>query len=227
MLIAGFQKNSFVDYPKKIAAVVFTPGCNMRCWYCHNRHIIDGAPEELFAEEYVLDFLHRRQGMLDAVVITGGEPTLQQNLVPFIDMVRDLGYLVKLDTNGTNPQLLASLLSSGRLDYVAMDIKAPLEKYDVITPLMAVDMAKVRQSINLLRSSDVESEFRTTFAPNLTVDDAAQIAREIEGTKHYYIQQYRPRDGEDAPSHAPDTIRAAAAAAAAILGEGIVGIRGL
>ncbi|MBE6752798.1 MAG: anaerobic ribonucleoside-triphosphate reductase activating protein [Ruminococcaceae bacterium] len=224
MLIAGFQKNSFVDYPGKIAAVVFTPHCNMRCWYCHNRHIL-GHDAELLDEQAVLEFLDRRKGALDAVVISGGEPTLRANLPLFIDVLRDMGYLVKLDTNGTNPKMLASLIQAGKLDYVAMDIKAPFEKYGEITQVKD-DIAAIRQSATLLINGGIDYEFRTTFAPNLTPEDIGTLAREIQGAKRYYLQQYRPRDKEDPHSHTPEELNAAAECARAVLGDAVI-VRGL
>ena len=225
MLIAGFQKNSFVDYPGKVAAVIFAPYCNMRCRYCHNRHILSGDLE-FYDEDAILEFLDRRRGLLDAVVISGGEPTLRPNLSPFIDSIRELGYLVKLDTNGTAPLLLADLIRAGKLDYVAMDIKAPFDKYHTITGT-ADDLGAIRQSMNLLINSGIDHEFRTTFDPSLTPDDIAAIAAELVGTKHYFINQYRPRDDADPRAHSPETVRDATARAAAILGAERVSCRGI
>ncbi len=201
MLIAGFQKTSFVDYPGQPCAVVFTPYCNMDCVYCHNAHIIRrDAP--LMAEEPVLEYLEKRAGLLGAVVISGGEPTLQQNLEAFILRVRTFGYLIKLDTNGTKPQVLLSLLNKNLLDYIAMDVKAPAEKYDEITR-SHVDMDAIRRSITLIRNSGVAHEFRLTFAPELTPGDALETARMVKGCDRFYLQQYRPRNEQDLPAHAP------------------------
>lgn len=208
MLIAGLQKNSFVDYPKKLCAVVFTPGCNMNCWYCHNRHIISGEVD-LVPEREVLDYLERRKELLDAVVITGGEPTQRPDLRKFIEKVRRFGYLVKLDTNGTNPMTVAQLLSDGLLDYVAMDIKAPLDKYETITDVKC-DIGSIRQSINLLINCGVPYEFRTTFAPSLEPSDAALIAEDIAGAERYYIQQYRKVNDADPEPHPPSAVILAA-----------------
>lgn len=127
MIIAGLDKNSFVDYPGKIAATVFTPYCNLNCYYCHNRILLlSDAGKSQFTVNEVVAFLEKRKGFLDGVVITGGEPTLQEGLKEFIQIVKALGYAVKLDTNGTNPEILKELLNKGLLDYVAMDIKSPL-----------------------------------------------------------------------------------------------------
>jgi pyruvate formate lyase activating enzyme len=205
LLIAGFQKNSFVDYPGQICAVVFTPYCNMNCVYCHNAHILK-KDALLIDEEGVLSFLKKRAGTLGAVVISGGEPTLQQNLESFILRVREMGYRVKLDTNGTKPAVLQALLSKGLLDYVAMDVKAPLEKYDTIAQAF-VDKAALQKSIALLRNSGIPHEYRLTFAPQLTTEDAVRAALLVKGCERFYLQQYRPRDENDPGAHAPKYVR--------------------
>lgn len=217
MLIAGFQKTSFVDFPGKISTVVFTPGCNMRCWYCHNSHITVGEVELIEVSE-VMEYLHRRRDMLDGVVISGGEPTLQKGLRDFILMVRELGYAVKLDTNGTNPHVLAELMADGLLDYVAMDIKAPLDSYKAVT-LTDDDIAAVRQSINLLINGGVEYEFRTTFAPGLTTEDICSIVKDIAGARRYYLQQYRKISDDSLEPLAPSELEKAAESARTLLGH--------
>ncbi len=217
MLIAGFQKNSFVDYPGKISAVVFTPGCNMRCWYCHNSHINAGEVT-LIEQSEVMEHLRRRADVLDGVVISGGEPTLQRDLREFITGVRSLGLAVKLDTNGTDPRTLAGLISEGLIDYAAMDIKAPLHRYADITGT-SDDMSAIRQSINLLINSGLDHEFRTTFAPGLTPEDIAAIAGDIAGAKRYFLQQYR-RITPDGPQPLPPSeLEKAAALARELLGH--------
>ncbi len=209
MLIAGFQKNSFVDYPGQICAVVFTPYCNFNCVYCHNAHILK-KDTQVIDEESVLTFLEKRAGMLGAVVISGGEPTLQQNLEPFILRVREMGYRVKLDTNGTKPNVIQSLLSKNLLDYVAMDVKAPIEKYDTIAQVN-VDANALQKSIALLRNSTISHEYRLTFAPQLTAEDAVDAALIVKGCKRFYLQQYRPRSTDDPKAHAPEYVRETAA----------------
>lgn len=204
MLIAGFQKTSFVDYPGQPCAVVFTPYCNFDCVYCHNAHII-GRDAPLIDETPVLEYLEKRAGLLCAVVISGGEPTLQQNLEAFILRVRELGYLVKLDTNGSKPAVLSQLLGKGLLDYVAMDVKAPLERYDAIARV-SVDADAIRKSIAILRNSAVKHEFRLTFAPQLTPADALEASRLVKGCEKFFLQQYRPRNAEDLAAHAPQTV---------------------
>lgn len=204
MLIAGFQKTSFVDYPGQIASVVFTPYCNYNCTYCHNAHII-GSNAPLIEEQDVLAYLERRRGLLKAVVISGGEPTLQQNLDAFMRMVKEMGYLVKLDTNGAKPQVLQALLKSGLPDYVAMDIKAPLEKYAKIVRV-SVHTDDIRRSIAILRNGGVPHEFRMTFAPELTPDDAVLGASLVNGCERFFLQQYRVRTPEDPKPHAPSVV---------------------
>lgn len=204
MLIAGFQKTSFVDYPGQPCAVVFTPYCNMNCVYCHNAHILKrDAP--LISEEPVLEYLEKRAGLLSAVTISGGEPTLQQNLEAFILRVRTFGYKVKLDTNGTKPQVLMALLNKNLLDYIAMDVKAPADKYDAIA-CANVDMDSIRKSIAVIRNGGVQHEFRMTFAPQLTLEDALETARMVKGCERFYLQQYRPRNEQDPLAHPPSEV---------------------
>lgn len=190
MNFAGLEKCSFVDYPGRIAAVVFAPGCNFNCFYCHNRQLISAAPDEAQTEESVLALLRERRSFLDAVVVSGGEPTLQPGLPRFVQRVRDLGYLVKLDTNGSNPNLLRSLISTGLLDYVAMDIKAPLEKYETIAG-KGINLLAVAKSISVLLDGDIDYEFRTTVTPQLMEADIRAIAERIVGARRYVLQQYR------------------------------------
>lgn len=223
MLIAGFRKTSFVDYPGQPCAVIFTPYCNMNCSYCHNAEILRGDIP-LIEEEEVMAYLQKRAGLLKAVVISGGEPTLQQNLIPFIEQVRALGYSVKLDTNGAKPQVLKELLFRGLIDYVAMDIKASPDKYDCVTRVKN-DMDAIRKSIALLRNSGVPHEFRTTFAPELTKEDVLEAAALVRGTERYYLQQYRPRCETDADAHLPSYVRETAEAVAEEIG--VCEVRGL
>ncbi len=191
MEIATIVKCSFIDYPSKIAAVVFTPGCNLRCHFCHNRRIIDGDSVTCgTTQKEAIAWLETRHGLLDAVVISGGEPTLQTGLPEFIEEVRALGYLAKLDTNGTQPAVLAALLETGLLDYVAMDIKAPRDKYDAICGV-PVDQSAIDESIALLMGGGIEYEFRTTVVPLLTPDDLLAIGNRIRGAQAYVLQQYR------------------------------------
>ncbi len=188
MEISGLIKNSFVDYPKNIACVVFTAGCNMNCWYCHNHDLISETKGEI-DEEYVFSLLEERKRFLDGVVITGGEPTLQPDLTEFIKKVKAIGLNVKLDTNGTNLSVVKNLVNAGLLDYIAMDVKAPLSKYSVITSVPNIQ--EIKDSIEYIKNCGVDYEFRTTFAPNLTSDDIKQLVKDIGFVKNYALQQYR------------------------------------
>ena len=185
----GLIKSSLIDYPGKISAIVFTQGCNFRCSFCHNPELLKFHSTDFDAEE-ILKFLSTRKGKLDAVVITGGEPTLQKGLKEFIQEVKEMNFLVKLDTNGSHPVLLQNLIDENLLDYVAMDIKAPLDKYDFIT-CVNVDKEKIQKSIDILLKNDVDYEFRTTVVKELlTFEDFEKIADLINGAKKYYLQKF-------------------------------------
>ena len=191
--IGGLQKSSLIDYPEKISAVIFTQGCNFKCPYCHNPELIDfKAAEAKASAAEILDFLKTRQGKLDGVVITGGEPTVHEELPEFIKEIRQMGFLVKLDTNGTNPKMLKKLIEDALIDYVAMDIKAPLEKYqDVVCA--KVNTENILTSINILKNSDIDYEFRTTVVKSqLSPDDFLKIGAFISGCKKYYLQRFVP-----------------------------------
>ena len=191
MRIAGLVKSSLIDYPGMIAAVVFTPGCNLRCSYCHNPELLDAdSAASGSTQEEILAWLRTRRGLLDAVVVSGGEPTLQPGLAEFMAKIRALGYLVKLDTNGTQPDVLSSLIGKDVLDYVAMDIKAPAEKYDSICGVR-VDPDGLEASIDLLLSGWVDYEFRTTVVPQMTRADVLAIGRRVKGARMYVLQQCR------------------------------------
>lgn len=194
MNIGGFQKVTLIDYPGKIAATVFTMGCNFLCPYCHNSELVDGKkskdqPRTDQAE--IFKFLATRQGLLEGVCITGGEPTLQPDLPAFIKKIKDLGFLVKLDTNGSNPQMLANLLAEKLVDFVAMDIKAPLEKYKKVVG-ENINLEDIQRSVDLVRQTP-DYEFRTTVLPALhTRKDILSIGRWLQGSKKYYLQQFKP-----------------------------------
>lgn len=223
MLIAGLRKTSFLDYPGQPCAVVFTPYCNMNCTYCHNEEILRGGVP-LVPEAEVMDYLEKRAGTLTAVTVSGGEPTLQQDLVPFIERVRVLGYRVKLDTNGMKPNVLQQLLLRELVDYVAMDIKASPEQYDAVTRVHC-DLEAVRRSIYLLQHSGVAHEFRTTFAPELSTEDILGAAMLVQGAQRYFLQQYRPRKDEDLPAHPPSYVQETAARVREAIG--VCEVRGL
>jgi len=193
MKICGLQKLAMVDYPGKLAATVFTGGCNLRCPFCHNALLVtklDANPESHTVDE-VLTFLASRRGLLDGVVVTGGEPLLQEGVEDFIRSVRDLGFAVKLDTNGCYPRRLAGLLEAGLVDYVAMDIKNCLPKYPMTVGLREFDTTPVQESVRLLRQSGADYEFRTTvMRPYHTPADIEAIARWLEGAPRYFLQTF-------------------------------------
>lgn len=186
MLIGGLQKTSLLDFPEKISAIVFTAGCNFRCGYCHNPELIN----HIAAVKDVFEFLKSRIGKLDGVVITGGEPCVQKDLPEFIKNIKALGYAVKLDTNGSFPEVLEKVLPY--IDYVAMDIKAPLEKYPEIANV-EVNTDNILKSIKLIQNSGVDYEFRTTVLESqLTFEDFVSIGKLLKGSKKYILQKFVP-----------------------------------
>lgn len=191
MHIAGLQKSSLLDYPSKIAAVVFTCGCNFRCGYCHNPNILtDSKSLNFLDEQEVLNFLQNRIGKLDAVVVSGGEPTLQNDLNRFLKEVKSMGFLTKLDTNGTNSNVIRNLVEQNLADYIAMDIKAPLNKYEVVTRTKT-DIQKISESINFIMNCGLDYEFRTTIVKSqLSINDLKNIGELIIGAKRYYLQKF-------------------------------------
>ena len=193
MIIGGLQRFSLIDYPGKISAIVFTRGCNFRCPYCHNPELVDPQRyAEPWQEEEYWAFLQSRTQKLDAVVVTGGEPTLQEDLEPFLEKIKKMGFLIKLDTNGSNPDVLKDLLSANLVDYIAMDIKAPLEKYSEVAKV-PIDKTDIQESIELIKQSTVDHEFRTTIAKNvLSKEDVVNIAKMLQGEKLYILQRCVP-----------------------------------
>ena len=193
MLIGGFQKSSLIDYPEKISAIVFTQECNFRCPYCHNPELIKGKREEERGKrKQIFEFLNSRISKLDGVVITGGEPTLHNDLPQFIGQIKDLGFSVKLDTNGTNPVMFQKLIDETLIDYVAMDIKAPIEKYSEVV-CAQVNSDDILKSIEILKKSNIDYEFRTTVVKSqLSIDDFDNIGELIKGAKKYFLQRFLP-----------------------------------
>ncbi len=199
MRIGGLHKHSLIDYPDRIAAVVFTQGCNFRCPYCHNPSLV--YPEQygpVIDTEEVHGFLQKRHGLLDGVVITGGEPLLQQDLEQFILSVKRMGYKVKLDTNGSMPERLQALLSNGLVDYVAMDYKAPLRAYHRVVRVK-VDAELIKRSINYITSSGINYELRTTLHSGLCMSSVLDMIAELRQMRveFYYLQMFVPFDGCD------------------------------
>lgn len=194
MLISGFQKSTLLDYPGKVACLIFTYGCNLRCEYCHNPELVvfPCNPSSIVKEEEIISFLNERKGLLDAVVITGGEPTIQPDLIPFIKKINDLNYLVKLDTNGTDSKIVKQILDLNLVDYWAMDVKYEKELY-IQNLVDKVDYKEIERSISLLMKEAKDYEFRTTYVKGIhTLESAKGIGELIKGSKRYYIQNFRP-----------------------------------
>jgi len=189
MIFAGMVKNSLIDYPGLIACVLFTPGCNYDCFYCHNRFLLSGDSDKLDLDD-VGNFLQKRQGLIDAVVISGGEPTLQKDLIPYLEKIKKMGYKLKLDTNGSNPKVIEEILDKGLVDYYAVDYKASKARYHEICGGKA-DPEQVLATINLLLSRGADFEVRTTVIPQLKIEDLMQIAQELPQLLRYKLNAYR------------------------------------
>ena len=189
MIFAGIVKTSLIDYPGKIATVLFAPGCNFNCFYCHNRALIEDF-NELLNQDEIDDYLIRRQGLIDAVVISGGEPTLYNDLIPFFAKIKSLGYLTKLDTNGSHPEAVSRLIAADVVDYYAVDYKAPSDRYAEICGEEA-DAAAVLKTINLLSQAKCAFEVRTTVIPQLSLEDLVRMAQEMPPVPKYVLNPYR------------------------------------
>ncbi len=190
MNIQGFQKMTLLDYPGKVACTVFTGGCNLRCPFCHNAELVLDPFEYKSIENEVIEYLNKRKGLIDGVCVTGGEPLLQKDIVSFINQVRELGYKIKLDTNGTFPDKLKSIIESGLVDYIAMDIKNSVENYDLAVGCK-VNKEKITESIKLIKSSSTDHEFRTTAVKGIhTIPDFEKMAQLVGKNEKYYIQMF-------------------------------------
>jgi len=195
MDIHGLQKLTLLDYPGKVACTVFLGGCDFRCPYCHNWELVDGSYPPSMGEEEFFSFLKKRQGLLDGVCVTGGEPLLRSELPEFLRRIRALGYLVKLDTNGSHPQRLRQLLEEGLVDYVAMDIKNSPQRYGETIGRPDFDIAPIKESVSLLMRGAVDYEFRTTVVNELHDEEAFQaIAEWLRGAKRCFLQPFADRD---------------------------------
>ena len=191
MRIGGFQKITLTDFPGKIAAIVFTSGCPFRCGFCHNPELVVPPFSQTIDEGKIFTYLKRRVGLLEGVVITGGEPTIHPDLLGFIQNIRTLGFAIKLDTCGYLPQMLEPILCSGYIDYVAMDIKAPFGKYSSVVGIV-IDEEKIQRSIKLILNSGISHEFRSTLVRDIhTGADIIEMARMIQGADAYYLQRFR------------------------------------
>lgn len=196
MRIKGIEKVSLIDYPNKVCSVIFLGGCNLNCPFCHNSDLISysRSENELRIQE-LLKFLRKRKGLIEAVTISGGEPLSTNGVVRLAGEVKNIGLKVKLDTNGCYPDKLKSIVSRGLVDYVAMDVKNCREKYQITTGNIGVDIDKINKSINILRDSNIDYEFRTTVCRELhTAEDIKKILDWIEGSKIYALQQFHKSD---------------------------------
>ena len=194
MNIGGLHKFSLIDFHGKICAVIFTQGCNFKCPFCHNPGLLScDTLQESYCQENIFEFLENRVGLLEGVVVTGGEPTMQKNLIPFLEKVNDMGFSVKLDTNGSNPDVLEEVIKAELVNYIAMDIKAPPGKYHLLS-CTNIDIDKIKRSINLIQNSGIEYEFRTTVvSPFLDIDDLQEIASLLEDKSRYKLQEFIPK----------------------------------
>lgn len=194
MRIVGLQKTTLIDYPGLVAATIFTYGCSFRCGFCHNPDLVTGniGGLQVTKAQEVLDFLQKRKGILEGVVVTGGEPLINKDMPEFLRQIKALGYKIKLDTNGSNPEMLAKIITEGLVDYLAMDIKNSLGKYSLATGT-DVDTGKIRESVRLIMESGLAYEFRTTVLPEIhEVSDFEDIGSLIKGAPRYAIQGFRP-----------------------------------
>ena len=192
MNIQGLQKLTLLDFPGKMACTVFTAGCDLRCPFCHNRSLVINPPAESeFSEDEIFSFLKKRKGILEGVAITGGEPLMQNDIEDFIVKIRELGYAVKLDTNGTFPSRLKSLVEKNLVDYVAMDVKSSESGYPSCVGIGGFKTDKISESIEFLKGGKVDYEFRTTVAKGLhTKEDIEQLGRWIQGAKRHFLQAF-------------------------------------
>lgn len=191
MIIHGLQKLTLVDYPGKCACILFSGACNFRCPFCHNGSLVLNSEDEPVVEnEEIFSFLEKRQNMLEGVVMTGGEPTINKDLIPFLGKIKELGYAVKLDTNGYLPSMLKDAVKSGVVDYVAMDIKTSLDEYSLLSGVNT-DTDRIKESIDYLLSSPVDYEFRTTVVKELhKSENFEKIGKLIKGARRYYLQSF-------------------------------------
>lgn len=208
MRIHGFQKMTMLDYPGKVACTVFTGGCNLRCPFCHNALLVTGLADcPPCDEEEIFAYLGKRRGILDGVCLTGGEPLMNPDVAELLARIRELGYAVKVDTNGCYPDRLRAIVEAGLVDYVAMDVKNRPEKYAATVGIPGFDTAAVEESVAFLKEGKVDCEFRTTVVAELhTAEDIAAIAQWIAGAPRYFLQCFKPSERMIAGDalHAPD-----------------------
>ena len=185
MRIAGFQKLTLLDFPNKVSCIIFTQGCNYKCPYCHNSGLLGHSNEDLIDESEIFSYLNKRKGVIDGIVISGGEPTIQKDLIFFMKRVKELGFLIKLDTNGSNPDVVEQIINQNLADYIAMDIKNILEDYKDITDVKP-NVEKLRRSIELIKKSQIDHEFRTTIIKNIhDIKRIKKICSYVDGDKMF------------------------------------------
>ena len=208
MRICGFNKTTLLDYPGKVASTIFLGGCNFRCPFCQNSVLVLHPEEQPdYTREDILAFLKKRKGILDGVCISGGEPTLAADLEEFLRQIKDLGYLIKLDTNGTRPDVVKHLAESKLIDKVAVDIKAGPDHYSRLAGVSAPAMDKVRETVDFLLHGQLDYEFRTTVVKELhTEEDFREIGQWLRGAKEYYLQAYKDSDGVLKPGFESHTL---------------------
>ena len=195
MKIHGLQKMTLLDFPGHVACTVFFGGCDLRCPFCHNFELVDGTAEPVMTVEELLSFLNKRQGLLDGVAFTGGEPCLQKDLPELLETIKGMGYKIKLDTNGNHPDMLEKLLELHLVDYVAMDIKNSPEQYARTVGLKEIDLTNIRRSVCMLLEDRVDYEFRTTVVEQFHEEkDFDAIGQMIQGAKRYFLQAFTDRD---------------------------------
>lgn len=195
MIIKSINKTTLLDYPGKVASTIFLAGCNMNCSFCHNKDLIKMNPSNSITREDLFEFLEKRKNELDGVCITGGEPTLNSDLVSLIEDIKSLGYLVKLDTNGTNPDMVSYLINNNLIDYIAMDIKTSFEHYKDITNTTN-SIQDIKRTVEIIKNSEIDHEFRTTVVSNINKEDVVSIAKYISPSK-YYLQEFKDYPGNN------------------------------
>lgn len=195
MAIGGLQKLTLIDFPGRLATTIFLTGCNFRCPFCYASELV--LPEKIkkqpkISQKELFNFLKERKKLIEGVVLCGGEPTMSKGLLNLIKKIKKMGFLVKLDTNGSNPKILKKLIEEKLVDYVAMDIKGPKEKYEKFAGVK-VDLKKIQESIDILKEGKVDYEFRSTIVPTLhKKEDVIEMAKWIKGAKRYFLQNFRP-----------------------------------
>ncbi len=194
MKIGGIQKTSLIDYPDKVCAVFFASGCNFRCPYCYNPELVF-SKTKLIQEKYIKNFLKKRKNYLDAILLSGGEITIQPDFVDFVKKIKSYGYLIGIETNGSDPDAIKELIDNKLVDFIAMDIKSDLETYEKAAGVKP-DKEKIKKSVELIKNSNINYEFRTTVVPGLFDEETAiKIGKWLKGSKRYVLQQFRNEKG--------------------------------